>query len=168
MKSILALDPANLTGWACSNGTSGTWDLNRHGNRLVALKGFIAAMVAGVGHIDLIAFEESSFGSVNPNTAAMHNELRGIIKLCAAERGIECKGFHPTSIKAFATGSGRAKKPQMIAACKRLLGKVPRDDNEADALFILELAKRPDCWPAEKPKTAKKRGFTKRSQGGLF
>ena len=46
---------------------------------------------------------------------------------------------HSASVKKHATGSGRAKKPEMIAAAKEHWPHV-RDDDEADAMWILDYA----------------------------
>ena len=40
----------------------------------------------------------------------------------------------------YATGKGSAGKPAMIKAAKDKLGYPGNDDNEADALWMLELA----------------------------
>ena len=44
-------------------------------------------------------------------------------------------------MKKFATGKGNADKGQMIEACQEKLNIQTNDDNEADALWILEWAK---------------------------
>lgn len=162
--TILALDPANTTGWAWSDRNEtryGTWSLvvpNRPADhRLVVFLDLLRRIVAATA-VELIAFEEASFGSPNRRVQAMHNELRGIIKLVAAERGIEVVGYHPTTIKKFATGSGRASKSQMIAAARTMLGLYTSDDNVADAAFILALAQRgyrqttPAAWRPKRPR----------------
>lgn len=158
---ILALDPAAHTGYAHSDGHHGVWLLTRgsgefDGRRLERLREHIFAAFRDWG-FEAIAFEDASFGSPNPNVQAMHNELRGVIKLVAAELDLEILGpFHPTTIKKFATGSGRADKGQMIRAAETQLGIRVDDDNIADALFILELARHPKQW-AESPKKVKRR-----------
>lgn len=158
--NILAIDPAAKTGYASSTGPHGVWLLVNQGEpqerRLLRLYAKLLEAARLWGTPDVIASEAASFGSINPNTAAMHNELRGIIKLVAAELRAEYREYHPTTIKAFATGSGRADKTQMMRACERILGIVPQDDNEADALWVLELAKQgPPKPPAKKVKRAK-------------
>lgn len=50
-------------------------------------------------------------------------------------------GFEVTHIKKFATGKGNANKGAMILAAEERWGVVTADDNEADALAILELAR---------------------------
>lgn len=44
--------------------------------------------------------------------------------------------FSPTEIKKFATGSGKAKKPEMVAAAATLGGVITKSDDEADAVLI--------------------------------
>ena len=173
---ILALDPANVTGVAMSNGAQTVycrWELkekhkpNEH--RLLVLYTRVRQAIEDNG-VELIAFEEASFGSVNRNTQAMHNELRGIIKLAAAEAGLKTVGYHPTAIKKFATGDGRAGKPQMIRAAKTLLGLDTDDDNIADAAFILAMAQQDygRIRPATSTRSAKKKPRLKPEAPKLF
>lgn len=164
--NILALDPANLTGYAHSNGEHGTWDITitprgkpeHPGNRLLVFEATLVMTIRQWG-CDFLAAEDASFGSNNPHTAAQHNELKGVILRVAAEHCPEAtlKFFGPSTIKLYATGDGRAKKPAMIKAFERHFGYKPRDDNEADALWVLELAKRPDCWPKKAVKVRKQK-----------
>lgn len=168
MKAILALDPASVTGFAHSNGQRGIWRLGEmDGFRQKNLLAFILDSAKAWG-CDLIAYEEASFGSHNPNVQAFHNELRGIIKLAAAELQIPTIGYHIGTIKVFATGNGKAPKEQIVRACKTMLGFTPEDDNVADAAFILEMAKqgyRPKSATRAKPvRSASKR----KGQSQLF
>ena len=142
---ILALDPATRTGYAHSAGRYGVWDLGirgteHEGRRLVRLRDQLLA-AHGAWGFNRLAFEEASFGSHNPSVQAFHNELRGVIKHVAAELQVPFVGYHIGTIKAFACGNGHAKKDQMIRAAKTVLGIETTDDNVADALFVLELAK---------------------------
>jgi Holliday junction resolvasome RuvABC endonuclease subunit len=170
--NILALDPANKCGWAFSVGIHGgpprygVLNLtDRDRDRTMALHEWISDVHEESG-IDLIAVEDSCMGSNNYQTAARHSELRGIIRLAAAEVGARLITVHPTTLKKFATGSGRAKKPQMIRACKTLLGIETDDDNIADALFILEWARQnPNPPPPKRKRRGKRKGDP---QGRLF
>lgn len=142
--NILALDPAAKCGFAHSNGQRGVWQLtgtaDEHaGKRLVRLAEHIEWVRRNWG-LDKLAFEDASFGSPNPAVQAMHNELRGVIKRAAAEYGIAFVAYKPTSIKAFATGKGNAKKDQMVRAAATMLGVKTEDDNVADASFVLAMA----------------------------
>ena len=61
----------------------------------------------------------------------------------AAEHRIEIKAVHSGTLKKFGTGSGAAGKPQMMAAAgARYPDRVIIDDNEADALILLDFARK--------------------------
>ena len=159
---ILALDPAATTGWATWDGKKtryGVWHLTLPSEpterRLTALRKHILDEASFI-KIGLVAFEGASFGSKNRNTRAMHNELRGIIKLTAQEIGAEAAEFNPRSLKKFATGSGKASKAQMVRAARLLLSVDITDDNIADALFILKMAKQYGTSPLETSKLARR------------
>jgi Holliday junction resolvasome RuvABC endonuclease subunit len=155
---VLALDPAATTGFAHSNGQYGTWKLAAEdtstGERLKDLRQRITRYVEAYG-CDLLAFEDAGFGSHNPAVQALHNELRGIIKLVAAELQLKTVGYKPSSIKSFATGNGRADKRQMVQAARTMLGVTTEDDNIADALFILEMAQQGVKYETKKTKKRK-------------
>ena len=53
---------------------------------------------------------------------------------------IESLPVPSTTLKKWATGSGHANKVAMILAAKNYLGRNPEDDNEADALALLDWA----------------------------
>ncbi len=152
---ILALDPAENTGWAHSNGQFGFWPLRLQGAPLadqhVKLEQYLERAIGQMG-CDVIATENAGFGSPNPEVQARHNERLGIIRLVAGRHGLTVHTFHPSNIKSFATGDGRAEKRDMIAALKRHHNITVTSDDEADAIWILELMKRPDCWPKPAPK----------------
>jgi len=139
-QKILALDPANSCGYAHSSGQRGVWLLGDPYSRLQRFRNQLLQAADRWG-CDLLAYEDAAFGSINPHTAAAHNELAGIIKLVAAELCVETRSYKPATIKKFATGSGRAQKPQMIRACETILGLRVTSDDEADAIWILEMAK---------------------------
>ena len=44
---------------------------------------------------------------------------------------------HSATLKKFATDNGRASKEEMIVEAERRFGKDVRDDNEADALWLM-------------------------------
>src|SRR6185503_1135082 len=120
--NVLGLDPATTTGFAWSDGTTtkhGIWYLNKV-KRLSDLYDKIMDVHTNWGPLTAIAYEDASFGAVNRNTQAAHNELRGVVRLVGERLDIPTTPFHPTTVKAL-SGSGRANKLDMKLACKRLL-----------------------------------------------
>lgn len=153
-KNILALDPAARTGFAHTNGQRGVWILGVE--RTAELHARIIAAADEWG-VDLIATEDASFGSHNPNVQALHNELRGIIRFAAAQLGAKVVMYKPNTIKKYATGNGRAKKLQMMRACETILRIKPESDDVADALWILHMAQSGYVSPAEAERQLLKR-----------
>jgi Holliday junction resolvasome RuvABC endonuclease subunit len=142
--NILALDPATNCGWAHSSGASGTWDLSirrdeSSGMRLLRLKSKLnACLDAGV---DLLVYEAArNAGPKMQGALVVQATLQGVIVLWAEEKCIDYRGYSPREIKKHATGKGNANKDSMLAAARQR-GWHPADDNEADALWILDLAR---------------------------
>lgn len=68
-------------------------------------------------------------------------EVTGIMKMLINFKwGIPFANFSPSSIKAYATGHGRARKPDMARALKAEHGLVFKTDDETDAFYIGQLA----------------------------
>lgn len=142
---IIGIDPAAKCGWAHSGGPCGVWQItskgDKHpGRRLERFRRYLFKVKRDLG-IDLIAAEDAAFGSRVRSVQALHDELKGILKLCAAEWEIPILLLKPTSIKKWLTGNGRADKQQMILAVRTLFGVETSDDNLADAVAIMEMAK---------------------------
>lgn len=145
MTTILGLDPAAKTGFALSTGAHGVWEItsksDKHcGRRLERLRKFIYR--AHREHrLTVIATEDAAFGSNNLNTAAMHNELRGVIKLAAAELDIPVVMVKPSQLKKWLTGHGRAQKQDMIDSIRTRFGIYVCSDDVADAIAVMEFAR---------------------------
>jgi crossover junction endodeoxyribonuclease RuvC len=79
---------------------------------------------------------ESLYFSKNVTTAMQVAEVRGIIRLAAAERDLPVAEYTPNQIKQAVTGSGRADKHQVQEMVRRVLAleEIPRPDDAADAL----------------------------------
>ncbi len=152
---ILALDLATTTGWAHSNGQSGVWifkiDKNESsGTRLIRFEGMLRETIAAAG-VDLIAFEAVNAMSgrkVNADAVKLIVKFTAIIeKLCEEREDIDCWGAHFASIKSYALGSTKGKgkesrgKEAMLAAAKKRWPQVEIvDDNQADAMWLLDYA----------------------------
>jgi len=58
------------------------------------------------------------------------------------ENEVEYRAYSPSEIKAHATGKGNANKRAMIIAAIKMYKMKITDDNIADALLLLSLAKK--------------------------
>lgn len=140
---ILALDPATHCGYAISRELYGVWDLTPKrdesiGMRLIRLRSKLKEMITNEG-INLVVFERP--GGRHRGALIVHSELQGQIKVVCEDHQIPYRGYSSQEIKKYATGKGNAGKPAMIAAAQKKLGYQGENDNEADALWALELAK---------------------------
>ena len=154
---ILALDLATTTGFAHSNGPSGTWDLSirkdeSSGMRLLRFESKLMEIINSVG-VDVIIFEAALvFGSrpLGMEPVRLHAKLQAIIERLVESDGMtggdmECRSYSVQEIKKHAIPEkGRKRdKPAMVAAAKKRWPDVEIvDDNHADALFLLDLAKK--------------------------
>lgn len=144
--NILALDPATRCGFAHSCGMSGTFDLSVRrdesaGMRLIRLRGKLQEIAKDCG-VDLCVFEAAR-NTKNQSALIVQSEYQSVIKVWCEDNGIQYRGYSPTEIKKHATGKGNAGKPVvMAAAASKWPGRAFRDDNEADAVWLLDLAQR--------------------------
>lgn len=144
---ILALDLATKCGWAHSVGQSGTWKLAAKmdesvGMRLLYLRKNLHDVFDLYG-IDLVVFEAVRYaGSDAQRAMIVQSELQGVMKTWCEDKGINYKSYSSNEIKKHATQNGNANKRKMIDAAiskwKRVFSD--EDDNEVDALWLLDLA----------------------------
>lgn len=143
--NILALDPATLCGWAHSCGSSGTWDLTTRrdeskGMKFIRLRSKLNEIKSSVG-VDLLVFEAARHAAQHmQNALVVQAEIQGVIKLWCEESAVEYRGYSPSEIKKHATGKGNSPKPLMLATARSHFKRAIGDDNEADALWLLDLA----------------------------
>jgi len=147
----LALDVATHCGWATlSDGiiVSGTWDLSIRrdesgGMRLMRFHGKLKEIRDALKGIDIIVYEAARHGAPKMQGAlVVQAELQGVLKLWAESINVPYRGYSPSEIKKFATGKGNANKEAMLKAAREKLNLPTVDDNEADARWLLELARR--------------------------
>ncbi|MBQ8398309.1 MAG: crossover junction endodeoxyribonuclease RuvC [Clostridia bacterium] len=88
-------------------------------------------------HPEQIAVEEL-FWNTNVTTGIRVAEARGVILLCAEQKGLRMQEYTPMQVKQAVVGYGKAEKKQVIAMVTMLLGlsKPPKPDDTADALAI--------------------------------
>lgn len=140
--NILALDLATKTGWAHSYGISGVQDFSPRrgdspGMRWLNFRGWLNRILE-TAPVELIAYEQAH----HRGGAATHvaHGMIACVESVAAERGIELTSRHTATIKKHALGKGRGDKSDMMQAARKM-GWHPADDNEADALWLLDLVK---------------------------
>ena len=147
---ILALDVATHCGWAISdNGKilgSGTWDFTVKRDestsmKFIRLKSELNKILVAHG-IDLLVFEAARHAGLKMQGALVsQSELQAIVKNWCDENGmIAYRGYSSKEIKKHATGNGNSKKEDMINAAKEKFQIKIVDDNQADALWLLDLA----------------------------
>jgi len=85
----------------------------------------------------IIGIEKLFFGK-SSTTAMRVSEVRGVVRLLCAEKGIPIVEFTPAQIKKATTGDGKANKQGMQKMVQILLGlkEIPRPDDAADALAV--------------------------------
>jgi len=81
---------------------------------------------------------ESVFSALNVKTALRLAEVRGVILLAAAERGLPVHSYSPREVKAAVTGHGHAEKSQIQQMVRALLSlkELPQPADAADALAV--------------------------------
>ena len=140
---ILALDPATHCGYAISRELYGVWDLTPKrdesaGMRLIRFRSKLCSIIESE-KITLVVFERP--GGLHTGAIIVHSELQGQIKTVCEDHGVEYRGYSSQEIKKYATGKGNCGKPLMISTAQQRLGYPGHNDNEADALWLLELSK---------------------------
>lgn len=168
---ILALDLGTKTGFATSRGEVNTIDMTNAKCKLTALRGFILKVHANEP-ITLIAVEQASMGAfhggkkVRFGAMAFFDGMLAIVKQLATEIGAMVLEINPLTLKKFATGSGRAKKPDMIRACALQFGLQNLTGDEADARMALAYAeqwlKRPEEFRTKKQRNQVARKVAKK------
>ena len=146
---ILALDQATTTGFSVVTDAgavlaSGVWRLadkkrtgESRGMRYVRFRKYLTDALDReyLGEkISIICHEQTLLRGGAATEIA--NGLKARILQSAAERGLDVTCVHTTELKKWATGSGKAEKPDMVKAANLLSGRAPADDNEADAILI--------------------------------
>lgn len=142
----MALDLATTTGW-CSHGLalqSGIYKIpekaayNHHKNLLwhERLQRFTAwfSNMAAVQDQDLVIEKPGMFRS--RDAARVCYSLHYIVKEVAKRYRIKVAEVTPGTLKKWATGNGRAEKPEMVAAACAKAGREVLDHNEADAILL--------------------------------
>ena len=109
----------------------------------------------------IVALEGYSMNSANSRALSSIHELGGMFKHFLWHNSVPFRLYPPSDVKSAWTGSGRAKKPEMVSKCKDYFKDFTHlhaksVDNLADATLIaallreeayLKLGKFVDCYP---------------------
>lgn len=159
MTQILALDLSlTATGWAHTDGASGVLvppdRVGKGIDRVRWIRANVRAMPA-----DLVVIEGYAFGA--NNKAHQLGELGGVIRVTFRDLGVPYADVQPAALKLFATGKGNAPKLDVFSAAIRQLNYTGTSTDEADALWLLAMA-RAHYWGVEL--TEKKRAAVAKVQ----
>uniref|UniRef100_A0A6M3JK13 Holliday junction resolvase RuvC n=1 Tax=viral metagenome TaxID=1070528 RepID=A0A6M3JK13_9ZZZZ len=141
--NILAIDPGTLCGYAKSPVESGTWDLRVKrdeggGMRYIRLRNHL--ITAGE-EVELVVYEEV-MRHLGTGAAHIYGGIVAIIQEHCEMHEIPYCGAPVGTVKKFATGKGNANKDAMVAAAQAKWPDIDiKDDNQADALWILAWAR---------------------------
>lgn len=146
--NILALDLGTTTGWArCSRDgavASGSQSfaprrMEAAGQRWLKFRAFLSEQRQQAGEIHAVYYEDVK---QHAGTLAAHvyGGFWATLEAWCAANNVPLRPVGVGVVKKHWTGSGAAKKELMIATAKAK-GFAPVDDNHADALAILSLAR---------------------------
>ena len=146
--TIFALDLGTQTGWALTSRdgsiTSGSQSFKPHrfeggGMRFLRFKRWLTDIKQCNDGIDQVVFEEVR-RHVGVDAAHAYGGFMGQLTAWCEHHQIPYQGIPVGTIKKHATGKGNASKDEMVASV-RARGHAPTDDNEADAIALLYLAR---------------------------
>ena len=151
-KTILALDLGTKCGWAIGDGLtgdnvvatrSGVWNLtpkkgDEPGRRWDLFDTFLDNLICSTP-LNAIAYEVVS-RHAGTMAAHVYGGFKALVEREAYTYFYDLIPLHVGTIKKHATGKGNASKAMMIAAANERWGIEVGDDNQADALWILDLA----------------------------
>jgi crossover junction endodeoxyribonuclease RuvC len=136
---IVALDLSlTASGYATSDGRSGVLSPPKGWTGMTRLRWIMDSVWNLTEKADLVVIEGYAFD--RPNQAHQIGELGGIIRFTLWEAGKLYVEIAPSSMKKFATGTGNASKDEVLVAAVKKLGYQGFSKDQADALWLLEMA----------------------------
>jgi len=149
---ILAVDTGAKCGWALyDNGalSAGTWklkkaDTKKHKERYGMRFQRFYDELQKIGKVDYVYYEEV-YSHTGTKAAHSYGGFKSLLLFWCELNGISYGSFGVGTIKKRATGKGNSDKSKMIKAANKYIKKILKrevtSDNEADAIWILQLAK---------------------------
>lgn len=114
--------------------------------RLAAIRSMVAAVYAK-HNIHFTCVEGYAMGSRSGQAFSI-GELGGVIKLFLHQRGFKYHPVPPTQAKKFATGKGTSAKDEVMMAVYKNWKFESKDNNEADAYVLAQIAR---CIKTQQP-----------------
>jgi len=140
---ILAIDSGTKTGWAVNRPApiSGTQDFSLKrgespGMRFLMFRSWLKKII-NTARPEIVIYERAHHRGGAATEVGVG--FTAIIQEVCAEAKIEYVALHSSALKKHATGKGNASKEEVMAAAKKKGWKFA-DDNEADALWLLDCA----------------------------
>ena len=152
MKKVLAFDLSSNVGWAFTDNAAGFSRTTvvfgsenfakargeSMGMRYLRFRSWLEVMGEQCKPLDLVAYELVT-GNRSHRASIIYGAFQSQLLTWCEQQGIQYMGLLPADIKRHATGKGNANKVAMIAAAEALGYHLePDDDDEADALHLLE------------------------------
>ena len=145
--NILAIDSGTKTGWATwihGSYDSGVQDFSLKrgesaGMRFFNFRSWLNRMLNKF-KIDIVIYEQPHHRGGAATMVGV-----GLVTRIQEEcdiREIQYTPLHSATLKKFATGEGRASKDLMLLLARKKWGDLVADDNEADALWLMEYARK--------------------------
>lgn len=142
--TILSLDLATNTGWCCGAPNNANPDFGHHvlpssGDDIGAFANAFCEWLKSMLDLrqpSLVIFEMPILPKqTNPTTVRKLMGLAVLTELMVKRRKIACREGRASSVKKYFAGTGRAKKDDTKAMCRRYGWNV-RTDDEADACAL--------------------------------
>ncbi len=108
-------------------------DKEHHGKRFVMLREFLEELP----QLPEVIYYERVRRHLGTDAAHDYGGYVAVLRMYCFQNYIPLKGIGVATVKKYATGNGRADKSMMIEAAKKEFGYDGKNDNEADALWIL-------------------------------
>jgi crossover junction endodeoxyribonuclease RuvC len=145
VKRTLALDMASHVGYAfghpdgqIASGVTLFLGTLNPGSRWIRFYSWLATWLDAKP--ELIVYEEPITVFKHKQGLGLGYAFEAVLHLFCAREKIDCVGVNVSSLKKWATGDGRADKFKMVRFARQIKPDVS-DDNEADAILLLEFAK---------------------------
>ena len=104
--------------------------------RLLRLREYLCEIFTRYNPTEIAIEDVFLPAKTSPRTPIALGEMRGVARLCAAERDLPVFFYAPRQVKMAITGYGNASKQDVVHWIEAEFGIKVKDDNEADAVSI--------------------------------